>query len=103
MPQFEFNQSISTETSTIEVEVSPEKPLKPGRYQFSLVVVDDSGNESAPDTVDVFVIDDQAPTAILSAPRQVSFGRAFTLDGSRSVDAGGGQIVKYVWTLVDAS
>jgi hypothetical protein len=101
MAEFQPGQTIETEESTIEVTVTENRPLAVGRHRFRLVVVDDSGNESAPDTVVVHVVDDQAPTAILTAPERVSFGVSFPLDGSRSSDVGGGRIVRYLWTLMD--
>jgi hypothetical protein len=39
-------------------EVVVENPLKPGRYRFSLVVVDDSDNESAPFELAVTVVEE---------------------------------------------
>ena len=38
----------------------------------------------------------------LSTPREkkVSFGNSFTLDGSRSFDAGGGRVSTYLWTYL---
>ena len=50
--------------------------------------------------VRVIVVDDKAPTAVITAPERVPFGSSFTLSGERSVEAGGGKIVKYIWTLV---
>jgi hypothetical protein len=38
-------------------QVVVENPLKPGRYRFSLVVVDDSSNESEPFELVVSVIE----------------------------------------------
>ena len=38
-----------------------ENPLKPGRYRFSLVVVDDSDNESAPFELAVTVVEQTGP------------------------------------------
>ena len=42
-------------------EVLVENPLKPGRYRFSLVVVDDSDNESAPFELAVTVVEQTGP------------------------------------------
>jgi hypothetical protein len=100
MAEFTINTDISTDTPTIEVTVSPDRPLALGRHRFRLIVVDDSGNKSVPDEVDVIVADTEAPTAVLSAPGTVAFGTSFPLDGRRSVDAGGGKIEKYVWTYL---
>jgi len=63
-------------------------------------VVDNSGNVSKPDQVEVIVADMDAPTAVLRAPKTTAFGKSFTLDGSASFDAGGGKVVKWVWTYL---
>lgn len=100
MATFVIDTDISTETSTIEVTVDPNKPLAIGRHRFRLVVVDDSGNLSAPDEVEVIVADQSAPTAVLNAPKTAAVGTSFKLDGSKSFDVGGGKVVKYVWTYL---
>jgi hypothetical protein len=63
-------------------------------------VVDDAKNTSEPVQVRLIVVDDQAPSAIISAPRTVGFGRDFTLSGAESRDVGGGTIAQYIWTLI---
>lgn len=100
MAEFIPNTDISTDTPTIEVTLSPTKPLAVGRHTFQLIVADDSGNLSKPDQIVIIVADTEAPTAVLSAPRTASFGKSFNLDGSKSFDAGGGKVVKYVWTYL---
>lgn len=100
MAEFIINTEVKTETPTVEVTVAPNRPLPIGRHVFRLVVVNDSGNTSVPDEVTVIVADTEAPTAVLSAPRSVSLGRSFELDGSRSFDAGGGRITTYLWTYL---
>jgi hypothetical protein len=83
-----------------DVTVSPDKPIPIGRQLFRLVVIDDSGNASKADQVEVIVADQSAPTAVLKAPKVVAAGQSFGLDGSASFDVGGGKVVKYVWTYV---
>ena len=100
MAEFVINQEVKTETPAVEVTLSPNAPLALGRHTFRLVVVDDAGNSSIPDDVVVIVADTENPTAVLSAPRSVGFGRSFNLDGSRSFDAGGGRVVTYLWTYL---
>jgi hypothetical protein len=100
MPEFTVGQTIETKEPTIEVTVTPQRPLPPGKLVFQLQVVDDSGNVSAPTTVDVIVKDKELPTAVLTAPTEVPAGQSFTLNGQRSSDAGGGQVVRYRWTLI---
>ncbi len=99
MPQFVANQTIETPESEIEVTVNPQAPLPVGRHRFQLVVVDDSGNVSEPDVVEVIVKDASKPTAVLQAPREVNFGQSFQLTGKQSFDIGG-RIVRYRWTLL---
>jgi serine/threonine-protein kinase len=50
VPVFKANVPITTDTPNIEVDKLP-----PGRHRFQLVVEDDSGNRSQPDTVVVLV------------------------------------------------
>ncbi|HEY7319265.1 MAG TPA: hypothetical protein VIE89_16995 [Candidatus Binatia bacterium] len=99
MAQFVINQTIETAESEIEVTVNPQAPLPVGRQRFQLVVVDDSGNVSEPDVVEVIVKDTLKPTAVLQAPREVNFGQSFQLSGKQSSDIGG-KIVRYRWTLL---
>jgi hypothetical protein len=101
MATFVIGKPVETEEPTVEVTVSLDIPLAVGKHVFQLVVEDDSGNQSLPATVDVVVLDSQAPTAILSAPKSAPFGQSFTLDGSKSSDVGGGKVVRFIWTLVE--
>jgi hypothetical protein len=101
MAEFKTGQPVETTTSDVEVTVTPSSPLPAGRHRFQLVVEDDSGNLSAPDTVEVIVRDTQKPTAVLDAPREVELGRSFQLSGKRSSDVATGRIVKYIWTRLD--
>lgn len=100
MAEFIVNEPIKTEDDSIEVTVTAANPLKPGRHRFRLIVVDDSGNASEPDEVEVLVLDQVRPTAVLKAPSQVPFGASFKLDGGASTDVGGGRIVAYQWTYL---
>ena len=100
MAEFTINTDVVTNEPRVEVTVTPNTPLAIGRQRFRLVVVDDAGNQSAPDEVLVIVADQDAPTAVLRAPRITAFGRSFALDGSASFDAGGGRVVQYIWTYL---
>jgi hypothetical protein len=100
MPQFIINQEMVTDGPTIEVTATPDKPIPRGRQRFRLVVTDDSGNVSRADEVVIIVADQDIPTAVLTAPTTVAFGRSFNLSGERSVDTGGGKIVRFAWTYV---
>lgn len=77
-----------------------DRPLPIGAYTFQLEVVDDQGNRSQPVTKTLFVVDREAPNAIISAPREVPFNAEFTLSGKESRDVGGGQIKAFIWTLI---
>jgi hypothetical protein len=86
---------------SIEVTVNAQTPLPVGRHRFQLVVVDDGGNRSLPDTVEVLVKDSTNPTAVLKIPSQVEFGQSFLLDGRASSDVAPGKVVKFIWTMLD--
>ena len=101
MAKFTIGKPIETTVPSVEVTVDPEKPLAAGKHRFQLIVVDDTGNQSLPDEIDVVVKDLQKPTAVIKAPSQVDHGQSFTLDGSGSSDIEPGKIVKYIWTLVE--
>ena len=100
MAEFTINTDVVTETPTVEVTVSPERPIPIGRQRFRLIVVDDAGNRSAADEVTMIIADQEAPTAVLRTPRVAPFGRSFDLDGTGSFDVGGGRVVQYVWTYL---
>ncbi len=100
MAEFTINAEVTTTEPQVEVTVTAERPLALGRQRFRLVVVDDAGNRSAADEVIVIVADQDAPTAVLRAPRITASGRSFNLDGSASFDAGGGRIAQWVWTYL---
>ena len=97
MPEFIIGQEIRSEESSIEVTITPETALPPGKHRFQLIVTDDSGNTSEADTVEVLVIDDKRPTAIIDAPAAVSVGSSFRLSGKRSFDLAPGKIVTFNW------
>ena len=100
MAEFILNQPIETSDSKIEVNITSKAPLRIGKAQFQLVVVDESGNTSTPAFMEVIIKDTERPTAVLDAPSQVEAGRDFILVGDRSTDLPPGRIVKYIWTLV---
>lgn len=103
MAEFILNQDVDTDVPAVEVTITANNPLPFGRHRFRLIVIDNSGNESKPDEADVIVADLEAPTAVLGVPSTVAFGTSFNLDGRHSVDAGGGQIVRYRWTYLGPS
>lgn len=100
MAEFVINTPIQTPDPRIEVTVTANNPLRVGRHRFQLVVVDDSGNESAADSVEVRVFDDQRPTAVLRGPEQIGFGQSFPISGEESRDVGGGRVVRYIFTYL---
>src|SRR4028119_183001 len=53
MAKFVIGTPIETTEPTVEVTVDPQTPLRVGRHRFQLVVTDDSGNQSLPDTAEI--------------------------------------------------
>jgi len=100
MATFAIGIPVESDNPVVEVTIDRAAPLPIGRHSFQLVVVDDSGNQSAPDALEVIVRDTTKPTAVLSAPSQVDFGQSFSLDGRRSSDVPPGRVVRYIFTLV---
>jgi hypothetical protein len=100
MAKFTIGQTITTSSPDIEVSVAPDIPLPPGNHRFQLVVVDDGGQSSEPVTVEVVVIDDAKPTAVIDAPAVLTQGASFTLSGRRSLDMAPGRIVEYKWLQI---
>ena len=108
MPEFKPNVPVVQTDPMVRVEVDKNKPMPPGRYRFELVVVDNSGNESEPATIDVIIRDTQRPTAVLDMVNadkaivkpQVSVGESFLLSGLRSTDVEPGKIKSYRFTML---
>jgi hypothetical protein len=101
MAKFVIGAPVETREPGIEVTVDPQSPLPVGRHRFQLVVADDSGNQSLPDTVEIIVRDTTNPTAVIRAPTQVESGKSFILDGRASSDVPPGKIVKFTWTMLE--
>ncbi|NCP65683.1 MAG: hypothetical protein GW763_12840 [Paraglaciecola sp.] len=93
------NQAITSSDDILQITHNEAGALRPGVYEFQLVVTDDSGNVSAPTVSRVVVVDDKRPTAVLDAPTTVGFADDITLSAKRSVDIGG-KITSYEWTLL---
>jgi hypothetical protein len=102
MAKFDLGVPIETDDNTpfVQVDVDPQVPLAKGIHVFQLVVIDDDGLHSDPASVEVVVMDDRKPTAVLDAPKTVKLGQSFTLVGKSSVDQPPGKIVRFVWTFV---
>ncbi len=102
MADFQGKNVQETVDPIIEVTITPDRPLSVGRHRFQLVVVDNSNNESEPDTIEVIILDTTKPTAVInSVPRQPEFGQSFQLSAKGSRDLLPGKIVNYIWTLVE--
>lgn len=109
MAKFKVNVPISQATADVKVEGTDDGALPLGPNRFSLVVVDDSGNESEAFTLVVTVADADKPTAVLNMVNsdgkvvdpQVAFGQTFILSGAASVDKEPGKIKEYRFTLLD--
>jgi hypothetical protein len=98
--QLKVNSPIEAAAPDATLVITMDKPLPVGAYTFQLEVVDDSDNRSRPVQVRLIVVDDQAPSAVISAPRTVGFNTEFTLSGAESRDVGGGSITRFIWTLI---
>lgn len=100
--ELQINEPIEAAApdATLTITISPNQPLPVGTHVFQLEVIDDSGNRSQPTQFRLTILDDQAPTAVITGPERVPFNREFSLSGERSRDLGGGTIARYVWTLV---
>lgn len=97
MAKFITGQEVRTNTSSVEVTIDPANPLPPGRHRFQLIVEDDAGNQSEPAMVDIIVVDQSKPTAVIDAPTSVATGASFSLSGARSFDLPPGKIKNYRW------
>lgn len=109
MAEFKPNVPVVQTDPLVSVDITPAAPLAPGKYRFSLVVVDDDNNESDPAVLEVIVQDTQKPTAVLDvvnadkvviAPN-VPVGESFLLSAERSTDVPPGKIKVYRFTLLD--
>jgi hypothetical protein len=95
-----LNASFGTLEPTYLVPQPAGHPLALGRHRFRLVVDDNSGNHSNPTELEVLVIDNTAPTAVLDAPDSIGFGAPLELSGARSTDVLG-RIAQYAWTHIE--
>ena len=95
--------TVAAPDALLQILSNPNVPLGVGTWTFTLEVVDNAGNRSAPQRHSVTVLDADRPTARIVGPREVKFGEAFTLSGAESTDVPPGRIVQYIWTLVDRS
>lgn len=94
------NTPIEAAAPDATLVITMDRPMPIGAYTFQLEVLDDSNNRSAPVQVRITIVDNQAPSAVISAPRTVAFNTEFTLSGAESRDIGGGTIARYIWTLL---
>ncbi len=99
--EFKPNTPVVTTTPTVEVTLSPQNALPVGPHRFRLVVTDEADNDSLPVEVTVIVLDTGRPTAVLDAPRTVTFGQSIQLSAARSTDPEGSALKKFTWTLLD--
>ena len=120
MSRFVPNQPVAQRDRLITVDSN--RGLAIGAHRFRLIVVDDSGNESEPNFLDVIVQDRDKdkdkdrdrdrdrdkPTVVLDVvvasgariDAPVPAGRTFRLWAARSTDSGGGRVVEYRFPLV---
>lgn len=95
-----LNQPVKTDADSYNVPQAAGNLLAAGRHGFRLSVMDDSGNVSQTADRQVIVVDNIAPTAVLSAPKSVTQIEPFQLTGTRSFDIGG-RVVRFQWTRID--
>jgi hypothetical protein len=101
--RFPVGGTLSTTSPTLVVPGPGAASFGLARCTFSLVVVDDSGNTSAPSQAQVLVVDRTAPTAVLDAPAVAPVGSTLTLSGARSSDPWPGTIVEYRWSVAGST
>jgi hypothetical protein len=109
MAKFKVKVPVAQATADLKVEGTDTGALPLGPNRFSLVVVDDSGNESEQFVLVVTVADADKPTAVLNVVNAdgkvinptVGFGQTFILSGAGSVDKEPGKIKEYRFTLLD--
>ncbi|MEE9432862.1 MAG: hypothetical protein V3V15_01310 [Sphingorhabdus sp.] len=111
MAEFKPNVPVVQDTPNVTVEIKRGNALPPGKHRFQLIVVDDQGNESEPDTLVVIVRDSVRPTAVLELidknkavidPAVVPVGKSFLLSAALSKDADG-SIKEYRITLLSGN
>ena len=68
-----------------EPQVLVENPLEPGRYRFSLVVVDDANNESVPFELVVSVLERVRPVRPEIIREEPILRRPIVLDSLRNI------------------
>jgi hypothetical protein len=98
----QLDQSFDTKDARFVVRAS-EDAVVLGAQRYRLVVVDKAGNVSAAAEITVLVVDDDTPTAVLTAPSTVEQGAPFTLDGSGSSDAAPGALASWRWSAPSAA
>jgi len=104
------DDTVKSDEPLLDVAVSRDAILKPGKHVFQLVVVDDAGNNSDTASVTIIVQDTERPTAVIDFIDEaggrnpnpevvVPFGKGFRLTGDRSSDIGG-EVRVWNWTLL---
>lgn len=96
---FPINQPRQTSVPTFELPQPAGNPARPGLHRFQLQVTDTSGNVSLPAAIDVLVVDNLAPVAILGAPASIAYGAPLTLHGEHSADIAG-RVVRWRFSRI---
>lgn len=75
---------------------------RPGSYEVTLTVVDDSRTLSSVQSEQKQITINQLPIAAIDAPERISIGHEIAFDGSRSRDPDG-EISNYLWDFGDGT
>ena len=94
-----LNQPRSSSLTGFELAQYPGDPLRAGRHRFRLEVTDAAGRVSQPVEIQLIVLDNIPPVAILGAHASVPFGAPFVLHGEHSADIGG-RVVQWHFSRV---
>jgi len=85
---------VAKEAKTSEYKLK--EGLPPGKHVVQLIVTDDAGYQSAPDTLTI-TVSDVKPIADAGHDQLRNQGDDIWLNGSKSIDPDGGKITEYIW------
>jgi len=89
---------VQTSTAAHTFAFDPANPFAVGVHIATLLVTDDQGTVSSPDTRQIIVRDTVTPTAVIDMASVIPLGADVSASGGRSSDVGGA-ITTYQWSL----